>query len=258
MSEPSRFAGCNVLYTQVKNDNLEWVYDWGCAHQRNHGVNAILVTNNGSTAYTSEELRRVLKRIPHLKVADVLDAPLPYGAHSKYGTGAGATKFLQPALLNLARDRFFEQSRAVLLCDVDELVQSAGTESIFDATVVSRFKYKSFHGVWRYAKLSGASVQHADHILSKPNEQKCASKYCVVPNSLMGRMTWGVHCLEAINRHIFRPANRFQFLHCRQITTSWKFDRNRNGHAGATLDTDSQAFMAKTFETDPMLPRDER
>jgi hypothetical protein len=256
-SDPSRFAGCNVLYTQVKNDDLAWIYDWGCAHQRNHGVDAILVTNNGSTAYTSEALRQVLASIPNLKVADVLDAPLSHGAHHKNGTCTGATKFLQPALLNLTRDRFFEQARAVLVCDVDELVQPAGTESIFDATVASPLKYKSFHGVWRYAQTSKASVRHSDHILAKPNDTKCASKYCVVPDSLLGRMTWGVHSLEAINRHIFRPADRFQFLHCKQISTSWKSDRSRDDHAGAALDMNTRAFIAKTFATDPQRPLDE-
>jgi hypothetical protein len=256
MSDPSRFAGCNVLYAQVKNDDLAWIYDWGCAHQRNHGVDAILVTNNGSTAYTSEELRQVLARIPHLKVADVLDAPLRYGAFHSSCTAAGATKFLQPALLNLTRDRFFQQARAALLCDVDELVQPAGAQSIFDATVASPFKYKSFRGVWRYAQLSDTPFRHADHILAEPNDAKCASKYCVVPDSLLGRMTWGVHSLEAINRHIFRPADRFQFLHCKQISTSWKSDRSPNDHPGAALDMNTRAFMAKTFATGPQCSHD--
>ncbi|MCG3269003.1 hypothetical protein [Yoonia sp. I 8.24] len=247
LSDPARYAGCNVLYTQIKNDDLQWVYDWGCAHQRNHGVDAILVTNNGSTAYTSEALRQVLASIPNLKVADVLDAPLSHGAHHQNGAGTGATKFLQPALLNLTRDRFFEQARAVLVCDVDELVQPAGTESIFDATVASQLKYKSFQGVWRYAQTSDAPVRHADHIWAKPEGTKCASKYCIVPNSLFGRMTWGVHSLEAINRHIFRPSNRFQFFHCRQISTSWKSDRSAKGQTDMAVDPKTQDFMSATF-----------
>ncbi len=251
LSDPERYAGCNVLYTQIKNDDLQWVYDWGCAHQRNHGVDAILVSNNGSSAYTSETLRQVLTSIPNLKVADVLDAPLSYGAHLKNGTGTGATKFLQPALLNLNRDRFFEQARAVLMCDVDELVQPVGTKSIFDATVASPLKYKSFHGVWRYAQTSDALVRHADHILAKPKEKTCASKYCIVPNSILGRMTWGVHSLEAINRHIFRPSNRFQFLHCRQISTSWKSDRSTKDQTDMSVDPKTQAFLGATFPPEP-------
>lgn len=253
-ADPTRYDGCNVLYTQIKNDDLNWVYDWGQAHQRNHGADAILVTNNGSTSYTSEELRKTLASIPHLKVADVLEAPLPYGASHSTCTGGGFTEFLQPALQNTLRDRFFGRARAVLLCDVDELVRHPNNKSIFDATVGSVFKYKSFYGAWRYAPETNTPVRHADHILAKADGVKCATKYCVVPNSRLGRMTWGVHSLQAINRHIFRPFNRFRFFHCRQISTSWKTDRSATAVTGTSLDPQTRQFMATTFPETNVKP----
>ena len=246
-SNPSRYAGRNVLYTQVKNDDLKWIYDWGVAHQRNHGVDSILVTNNGSNAYSSEDLRQTLAQIPGLSVADVLEVPQSHGARPTTCNGAGATKFLQPALLNLVRDRFFHDARAVLLCDIDELVQSPARQSIFDATVGSTLKYKTFYGVWRYAQNEGSSISHSDHVLARGTDKKCASKYCVVPQSLLGRMTWGVHSLEKINRHIFRPFNSFSFIHCRQISTSWKVDRTARPNTTLYVDAQTRKFMADTF-----------
>ncbi len=244
----SRYDGCNVLYTQIKNDDLNWVYDWGLAHQRNHGVDAILIADNGSTAYSSEDLRRTLARIPGLKVADVLTAPHSHGAHHTTCTGAGSTKFLQPALLNLARDRFLAKARAVLLCDVDELVHEPNNRSIFDAVVASPLKYKSFNGVWRYAQSSKGQIHHSDHIFARDSDRKCPTKYCIVPDSRLGRMTWGVHSLEKINRHIFKPFNSFQFYHCKQISTSWKSNRNAPLAADGLIDQDTQNFMNSTFQ----------
>ncbi|MFQ1701784.1 hypothetical protein ACJ5NV_14445 [Loktanella agnita] len=246
-AQPNRFAGRNVIYTMIHNDDLAWVHDWALAHQRNHGADAVLIANNGSTAYTSDALAATLATVPGIAVADVLEVPLPYGPTGGASTALGNAKFLQTACLNLVRDRFFQQARAVLLCDVDELVTGPDGQSIFDATVQSLTKYKPFTGVWRYADAPAPTIRHADHILRHHTKKICASKYCIVPDSFFGRMCWSVHSLENVNRRIFRPRNRFQFYHCRSISTSWKNNRRATTKHGCEPDPATEAFMRRTF-----------
>ncbi|WP_341368701.1 hypothetical protein [Yoonia sp. BS5-3] len=244
---PDRFAGKNVIYTKVQNDDLSWIYDWGLAHHRNHGADAVLVTNNASTAYTSDELRATLASIPGMTVADVLESPQRHGPVGNVCRGTGWAKFQQVLCLNVCRDRFFGEARAVLAIDVDELVASRDGTSIFDATMQARMKYIRFGGEWRYASLTEADLRHADHILTDDAQVPCNSKYCIVPDSFLGRTLWSVHSLEHVNRRVFSPHKNFYMLHCHGINTSWKKDRSGLSHRAGPPDPETKAFMETSF-----------
>lgn len=247
IADANRYAGRNVLYTMLKNDDIAWIIDWITAHQRNHGADAVIIANNGSTAYTSQALHAAISAVPGIAVADVIDVPLSHAPKIKTATQLGLAKFLQTACLNLVRDRLLYRARAVLNCDVDELVVGQDGASIFDATVASVFKYKTFHGYWRFLESDTASPRHADHLAGDQYHVTCPSKYCIVPDSLFGRMCWSVHSLENVNRHIFRPRGQFRFYHCRGISTSWKSQRPGTSKQAGPLDPETQAFMQATF-----------
>ncbi|MDX8350976.1 hypothetical protein [Cognatiyoonia sp. IB215182] len=242
-----RFADRNVIYTMVRNDNLMWIRDWVLAHQRNHGADAVLIANNGSTEYDSDALARTISDVPGIAVADVLEVPLRHGPAPKSSNRVGFAKFLQTTCLNLARDRFFARARAVLLCDIDELFTAPEGRSIFDATAQSIIKYRPIAGSWRFAADSTGLLRHADHVLSDRTNRACADKYCIVPNSFLGRMCWSVHSLENVNRRIFRPRGPFKFYHCRGISTSWKGRRTGQSERAGPLDQETQDFMTQTF-----------
>jgi hypothetical protein len=243
------FAGRNVLYTMLRNDDLRWVHDWGLAHQRNHGTDAILIADNGSTAYSTAELLQTIRSIPGIEVAQVLTVPFRHGPSSHTCSGVGATKFLQTACLNLCRGRFFSTARGVLVCDVDELVFSRDGESIYDATANSLTKYKTFHGHWRFANATVDLSRHKDHVFADKGTGLCASKYCIVPDSVFGRMSWSVHSLENVNRRIFRRGKRFGFYHCQSINTSWKSPRHATPTNHTKIDPATATFLNKTFPT---------
>lgn len=249
-NQSALFAGRNVLFTKLRNDDLQWVRDWGVAHQRNHGTDAIMAVNNGSDAYTSRELLETLRAIDGIQVAHVMDAPLHHGPAVRTCDGIGLTQFLQTACLNIARDRFLRNARAVLVCDVDELVFSRGEKSIYDATVNSLAKYKTFHGYWRFASRTDGLIRHKDHIYVDQNSPLCASKYCIVPDSFFGRMCWSVHSLENVNRRIFRPGKRHGFYHCHAVNTSWKTNRAALRTSYTRDDPATVAFMKGTFSDD--------
>ncbi|EBA12465.1 hypothetical protein [Roseobacter sp. CCS2] len=248
-ADPERYRGRNVLYAQNKDNDLSWVCDWVTAHQRNHGVDAVLLSNNNSETYSSEDLRQALAQIPGIAVADVLDVPLRYGPNPATVTPVGALKFLQRALLNIVRERWLQKARGVLICDIDELVVSRSGQSIFDATAKSIFKYTSFDGEWRYRAPSANKVQHADHIYTADPPARCVNKYCVVPDSFLGRMPWGVHALERVNRRIFPASRAFSLYHCRSISTLWKNARKQPPMEKLHQDKATKDFMQKSFPT---------
>lgn len=244
----SSFKDCNVIYTMIKNDNLTWVYDWVLAHQKNHGANAVLIINNGSTSYSSRDLLDTISRVPGVRSAHVIDVPIPYGPPDASYSAPIGLEFLQTACLNLVRDRFLNQARAVLVCDIDEIITSKVGQSIFDVTAQSLMKYRLIKGSWRYSKATDEVPRHSDHILIDHSQKQCQPKYCIVPDSVLGRMCWSVHSLENVNRRIFRPNNQFSFFHCYSISTSWKTKRDTTGvYANAVTDSHAGEFMKRTF-----------
>lgn len=246
-SSVEKFSGKNVLYTMVKNVDLIWIKDWVSYHREQHGANAVLLSNNGSTDYTSLELLEVVSSVKGIEHAEVVEVPFPYGPTGGVSRSIGRAKFLQTAFLNLARDRFLEKSRAVLNGDVDELVVGKNGGSIFDAAV-NGWGYITIPGVWRYASETASLVRHKDHWWVDSNAPSCSPKYCIVPESILGRMIWSVHSLEWINRRLFSGGSRFYFVHCRNISTSWKINRAVSMTSTRHQDLDMKRFLANIFD----------
>ncbi len=246
-AETDRYRGRNVLYTQNKDNDLSWICDWVEAHHRNHGVDAVLISNNNSENYNSEDLRKAISRIPGIVVADVLEVPFRYGPNPATVRPVGTVKFLQRALLNIVRERWLKNARGVLVCDIDELVVSKTGQSIFDKTAHTLLKYTSFTGEWRYRVPNESEAKHAEHVYVAQKPELCRNKYCLVPNSIFGRMSWGVHTLEAVNRRIFPASRAFSFYHCRSISTSWKNARAQPPMEKLRHDHATDDFMIKSF-----------
>lgn len=237
------FEGRRVVYTMLRNERLDWVRDWMIFHHREQGADAALITNNGSTDYTSEELLAAMRSVPGYAVAQVLDAPLPWGPF-QFEKGVDDAKFLQTTLLNLARDRFFPGAAGVLNADVDELVMRRGTRTAFD--IARRWGYATFRGTWHHAPPSDRPPRHADHVLIDPAEKPCPTKYVYVPASLLGRGCLSVHSLERIGRAVFQT-KELHFIHCRGISTSWKIARGREAREGLREDPEARAAFARSL-----------
>ena len=241
----ARFRGRRVLYTMLKDDDLGHVHDWVLAHRRNHGTDAVLIADNGSTTYEPEALRAAVLAAG-VEVAEVIRAPLPRGPGLRITDKRGASKFLQSAMLNIARDRFLAEALGVLILDVDELVAGPDGRSVYDAVAGSLLGVRHIPGVWRRAR--APRPRHADHLyLSGSRESRCNPKYAVAPGRLAGRLSWEVHGLEALNRRFFFAARPFRLYHCNGINTSWKLDRSAVAPDGAAPDPTTEAFMARTF-----------
>ncbi len=236
------FSGRRVIYTLLHNENLEWVQDWMLFHNRMHGADAALIADNGSSSYTSEQLLHALQAVQGYDATAVLSVPLPWGPRGR-GRGVDDGKFLQTTLLNLTRDRFFGTACGVLNLDVDEILLRRREQSAFDKA--GRLGFVTFPGEWRYPADDKRPVRHRDHRFFDPADKPCATKYCYRPRSFFGRMCLSVHGLERVNRKLFLAARDFVFLHCRNISTSWKYDRLKV--ASPRMQPDSEA--AKAFDS---------
>jgi hypothetical protein len=227
----------------LRNERLDWVRDWLLFHQREHGADAALITNNGSTDYASADLLAAMRSVPGYATAQVLDAPLPWGPF-QFEKGVDDAKFLQTALLNLTRDRFFPNAVGVINTDVDELVVRTGDRTAYD--IARRWGYATFRGSWHYARPTGRPLRHADHILIDPAEKPCPTKYVYVPASLLGRGCLSVHSHEKIGRNFFKTSE-LHFLHCRGISTSWKIPRGQEASERLVEDAEAQAAFARSL-----------
>lgn len=229
------FAGKRVIFTLSKDNDLRWIADWVRFYRRIHGADAVLVHDNGSTAYTLEELQATLDEAAAGEmVALAISWPFRYGPQGGLAGMVGGIEpdwdsdFCQTGSLQHARFRFLRAARSVLNVDIDELVLGDG--SIFAATESARSGFSKFPGKWIAAHAPGGAARetcrHADYTLAeRPEEAACPPKWCLVPGKA-DRLadSWSVHNLfgAKANRQL---SHTFTYRHLRAITTSWKPDR---------------------------------
>jgi hypothetical protein len=246
-AENDAFAGTNCLMTMSRNNALPWIADWARYHVAEHGADAVLIFDNGSTDYPEEAVDETLAAVPGLKALRVVPADRPYGP---LGIGRGPSKgfMLKAALQNIARGRFLARARAVLVCDIDELVVARRGGSVFDAAAASRAGYLKFRGTWRLpATPPGVMPRHRDHVLRAEPSVTCPAKFCVVPDGKLHRFSWGSHNLEGLWLSGRFETEDFTFLHCRGISDFWKGAASRFDLAPAGTDPEAEAVLARSF-----------
>lgn len=217
--------GLNCLTTLSKDNDLAWVQDWARFHVRQHGLQALVICDNGSMAYTIKDLHEAAMAVDGIQAVSIVKAGLPFGPLNKDCTNRSDAKFLQVAMLNLVRDRFLRGSRAWLNLDIDELLLSPTGESIFDATVNNRWGHLTFPGVWHYPTDDAETPTYANHRLIRPGDSPCPTKYSLRPDGPFGDFALQVHSLDRIHRKFSFAPKRFWFMHCHGISTSWKYAR---------------------------------
>ncbi len=220
------FAGRNVLMTLSKDNDPAWIEDWARFHVRHHGAQACLFVDNGSAEHGPEAIRPALERAG-LSRSVILSAPLRYGPRGK-PPFVNAELFLQTGVMNVLRLRFLKQARAVLNCDIDELVMTPG-RTVFDLAVGSSRGFVQFPGRWVHpAPGSEGWSWHARHTHADSPARPCPPKWCIVPDGPLGRFQWRPHELEGLPLQRRFRAESAWFYHCRTITNGWK-SQSRTG-----------------------------
>ncbi|MEM8592222.1 MAG: hypothetical protein AAGF13_06810 [Pseudomonadota bacterium] len=221
--EFERFEGTNAVFSINKNNELEWIKDWLRYYVRAHRGNAVILCDNASTDYTAQELADAMASVEGIQAAAVIPCPFPFGPNAE-GRANTDSLFLQRSMGELIRRRFLGRARAVLNVDIDELFYSRSGRSIFDVTATSEAGYVRADAEWIYPKTEpNGTMRHAFHShLSATRKPKANRKWCVAPQGPQKDAQWRTHFLSSQKDPVDPD---FLMLHCRNISTSWKYDR---------------------------------
>lgn len=232
-AQDDRFAGRNAMFYVSRNNDLRWLVDHARFHKAMHGAEALIVMDNASDAYSREEMAAALAPVG-LDVM-VLDAPFKYGPVGK-PPYRRFEKFMQTALFNVLRLRFLGQARAVLNCDVDEVVLTEGG-SVFDVAVQSRLGFVQIKGQWHSpAPGSRGPCAHADHIWVEDPPKGCPPKWCLRPDGPLAGWSWDMHGMERLPFLHARTDPNMRFAHCRAVSTGWKKEGRLRALSGTVKD----------------------
>jgi hypothetical protein len=227
------YQGRRVLYTHSKDNEVSWIIDWVRFHARNHGANAVLIYDNGSTKYAGEDLERSLKEaFPDFEI-NVVAWPYKFGPQGFKGSWWDSN-FCQTCAFQAARFRFLDSASSVLNCDIDELVVSEKGESIFDITEKSENGCISFNGRWisnvtggTTADLNSLSdLRHSYFRYLARTEPACPKKWCVVPRRCKLEESWENHIIRGKDVPS-SYSDSFSYRHFLGINTNWKYQRVR-------------------------------
>ena len=249
------FAGRRVIHTLSKDNAPRWIHDWVRFYQSEHGADAVLIHDNGSSLYSTAELQAGLRAAFPAMVIHVVSWPFRYGPQ---GGMAGAVNgqeapwdsdFCQTGSMQHARLRFLRTAKSVLNVDIDELVLSNRGRSIFAATEQTRHGFIKFPGQW----ISGASpnpvrqdmCRHADFIhRDRAETRQCPPKWCIVPaRHNPFRTSWSVHNLFG-SRHNRHLDSEFTYRHMTAISNSWKEDRSVTSRIDPGESSEDRALIA--------------
>lgn len=255
-ADAADFAGKRVLYSMSQDNHPQWIRDWATYHHRLHGANALIVYDNRSTRYTTDQLRDALQDIPGIDALRVI--PWNYS----FGTGTGPrgeydSSFGQMGAINHARWRFAERAEACLFLDIDELVLARDGGSIYDALRDSGAPCLTFAGRWvtsvrptftkrppppeqsvsPSAEPLGARLnapppsRHSDCVY-QTRQPPYLNKWIAAPGRCDDDAQWLLHCIIGLPEPHDAAADinipnthTFEMRHCRPINTNWKYNR---------------------------------
>ena len=254
------FAGHRVLTTLSKDNAPRWIADWIAYYRADHGADAVLLYDNGSTLYSAAELEAELARQFPAMTIRVIAWPFKYGPQGGLaGAVAGQeapwdSDFCQTGSLQHARHRFLRHARSVLNVDIDEIVLPVDGRSIFAATETSRSGFVKFAGQWISNATPGnpdfATCRHADfRWRDRAETRQCPPKWCVVPSRHPPFTTsWTVHNLFGARANRVVDAG-FAYRHMMAISNNWKearWDSAGFSEARFTEDAALAAAFART------------
>ncbi len=243
------FRERKVLLTVSKNNDLAWVQDWIKFHARYHGVDAVLIYDNGSTSYSLAQLQSAIEQVDDIELAAIVAWPFKFGPQGFNHTAPGSNRFQQqngPDLpwdsdycqygaLEHAKWRFLRHAAGVINADVDELVLTPPGTTIFDYVRRSRGGVVQYPGIWIEAIPTGSTTKssYSNCLFRTTVDDNFGgpSKWCLIPHRVPARSQWTVHSVEW-DRSWIRPwtfpwkypleLSLISYRHFAALNTGWK------------------------------------
>lgn len=246
-AENNLLSNLNAATLKSKNNSLEWIRDWAEYHQRVHNLQAIILFDNGSDAYSIQDIELTLNSVKGIRKFIVIGASHRFGPRCTGGFKHNA-KFFQAAMLNIARLRFLNKSKSVLCTDLDELVAPIDGSDIFQVTRNSFFGYKLFRGKWRHASpCKNFAPRHRDHVYRRRIDSCHNTKYCIAPSGPFGFSHWEVHgAIKGFLKDAMTSKNLY-YIHCHEITTNWKNNRGAPPADEMIIDNETKEILRNAF-----------
>lgn len=222
------FSGRKVLLTKSKNNRLEWIRDWAAFHVQQHGVDAVLLYDNGSTDYNCEDVLRALSGIEGLNLAIVVDWPFKFGPQGGDWEGLRNapwdSDFCEYGILEHARRRFLNNASAVVSLDVDELVISESDRNLFEVLEASDSGAISYEGLWieTTTDIKDRVPRFGDFLYFDSNRGASTKKWSVDPTRTRTAVQWKTHRVEGTE---MESAGEVRHRHFMGINSNWKRDR---------------------------------
>jgi hypothetical protein len=230
------FRGRRVLFTLSRNNDPQWICDWMRFHRDMQSADAVLLYDNGSTAYDVSSLLDQMRQVSGFQAICVVHWPYKYGPQG-VGRGTWDSAFSQDGVMEDARWRYLADAHGALNCDIDELVLS-GDGNVFDKAAL-KAGYVKFAGRWVMPPLTSAetAVRHRESTyqllpqwrwrgLRLRDTKLCPAKWAVVPNRCPAEAHWSVHEIVGMQTRTLEE-NDTCYRHFTRIGTNWK--NNRHG-----------------------------
>lgn len=198
----NHFSGSRLLVTQSRNNPLPWIAEWVDHHVEAHGIDAVILYDNDSSAYSPEDIRTVLGQRPGLASFAVVEWPYPFGPTGGPGR-RWDSDYGQHGVWEHAFRRLGRLASTITFADVDELIVGPGP-SVPDRALTSP------HGICSYQRRSILAVPHSrrrrrddrrryrDYLLFDPEAPLLSPKYTVVPSALDPQHQLMVHRVDGL------------------------------------------------------------
>lgn len=237
-----RLAGSRLLFTTSRNNKPEWLTAWAEYHHRFHGVDAVVLFDNGSTNLDIDSIRAALAKSG---VPEIFVVPWDriYGA---YDPGVLINpywaRFLPMSAMSVALRRFGAKARGILNCDVDELVHVRSEPDIFAALDRTPHGLLVMHGTW--IETGPSEKRFGDHRDYAYRLRDTAARRCTQRKWVLDpRRPWvadlGVHpyfhWIEGRPRGAKTMTQDAFYWHFKAINTNWKTARNVASNTGPDL-----------------------
>ncbi len=221
------FRGSRVALTLSRDNELHWIKDWVRFFVVKHRADAILIYDNASTKYASDEIRAAINSVQGVAVGVVVDWPYRYGVqdHEPFDSD-----YCQYGVLEHARYRFLAHAQAVVNSDIDEFPITSSGESLFDIALRSGTGYLKYGGQWvenasPSADAKNARRRHNHYIYRSTSPSYDTSdisrtlKWTVIPARCPPDAQWKVHLVTQMTPDPLSSLVRFR--HFRAINTNW-------------------------------------
>lgn len=241
----SFFHNRRVLTTKSKNNDLKWISDWAKFHAIKHGVDAVLLYDNGSDNYTPADVLSALDH-PELDVVIVVDWPFKFGPQGgrwdQLKDAPWDSDFCEYGILEHARRRFLSEADGVISHDIDELVLTSNNQTIFEVIDESEAGYIRYPGRWieNITTQSQEKPQFTDFFVYSTERSPSTVKWALDPRRTSGAQQWKTHGIASLAAPV--KTEQVMHRHFMGINTNWKWKRDK-----------PQRFNAKLHERDSLL-----